>query len=680
MAMALCMAVMQLSACGSIDGQKEAVNGGRAETGADRNAAEVLDTEEKTGDRTTATGSSEPTPTAAPAQASASPATVSPEAVSTAAPTTAPTEAPTPAPRDMRDELAADMEQTIRELYEQRLILKEAVRTIVARRIENTSFLTVNPREQFSVTEVLIDEVTGNPIVSEGVKEFFRAAAEGKSLQDMCRAALESGAAQIPDYLTGQVESSLQDAVTSLIGVDIFSPTNLISQWANPDQEPTVLLQGIVQEQKQDVSALVLFLQQEDISTADIYKVAQMVYATELRDQEISVARGGIREYSGAAETLRGLAEQYADTEALLSAYAQLELPKSVPELNEADRRRISEEQAKASVLLEKYNSLCSLPIGNVAANYDVEGFRETQKMTSQSGLLGNLLLGDLIGGAFAESGQVVQDQIQENRRALCEMLTDFMEEGYAEVAEAQGKFAEQYRVLSHAAQADGNELYLAALYLETQDWETQTEDAAKAYLTALSRYLSDIDSAAILYNCILTSQQADYLFDLQLEIDAISQIMRDFEWYAYGYSNDELLERWSSLVDCYIKSVTYILERGGALTGNTPGFCSNGTGKLGGLDYKVYTKEFTAQSRPIMIQGGGRSYYYDTDGNLICVDASYERITGRHFYLLSYLSYSTGSTLQTTWGSDPESPEMQKMNQQLQKAQELYSHFTAAQ
>lgn len=282
----LCMAVMQFSACGSTDGQKGAadssVQESRTETESKEsgNAAGAPDTALKTENL--------PTTTKPPA----------------AVPTTAPTEAPTPAPRDMRDELAADMEQTIRELYQQRLILKEAVRTIVAQRIENTSFLTVNPRKQFSVTEVLIDGATGNPIVSEGVKEFFRAAAEGKSIQDMCQAALKGGAAQIPDYLTGQVESSLQDAVTSLIGVDIFSPMNLISQWANPNQEPTVLLQGIVQEQKQDVSALVLFLQQEDISTTDIYKVAQIVYATALRDQEISVARGGFREYSGAAGTL----------------------------------------------------------------------------------------------------------------------------------------------------------------------------------------------------------------------------------------------------------------------------------------------------------------------------------------------------------------------------------------
>ncbi|MCM1193021.1 MAG: hypothetical protein NC123_08305 [Butyrivibrio sp.] len=148
------------------------------------------------------------------------------------------------------------------------------------------------------------DETTGNPVVSEEVKEFLQAAAEGKSIQDMCRAALEGGAAQIPDYLAGTMEGSLQDAVTSLIGIDIFTPISTISQWMNPDQEPTALLQGMVEEQQKDVSALLLFMQQEEIGAADIYKVSQMVQAVGLRTQEIAAAGGDDREY---VDTVFGL-------------------------------------------------------------------------------------------------------------------------------------------------------------------------------------------------------------------------------------------------------------------------------------------------------------------------------------------------------------------------------------
>ena len=608
----------------------------------------------------------EPETTSTPSPASAS----VPPQVSTPAPTPAPT------PQNRHDELAADMERTVRELYEQKLILREAVRTLVAQRIDNTSILTVNPREKFSVTEVLWDEVSGNPVVSEGIKSFAKSAAEGKSIQDMCRSALESGTAQIPDYLTGKLGGSIQDAVTSFIGVDIFTPIDMVSKWTNPQQEPTVLLQGIVKEQQKDVGGLALFLQQEEMSTADIYKVAQMVYAVTIRDQEISAARGELCDYSEDAEKLRRLAEQYAETEARLSAYAGLELPEMLVELDDEDRERIGRKQEEAAVLLDKYAALCSLPIGNVAANYDVEGFRETQKQASQQGLIYDAALGGLLGGAFSESNQVVQDQIQEDRCGLCEMLTDTMEESYVETVEVQGRFEEQYRILRYMAQAQGNELYFAGLYLENRDWNAELEDAAQNYLTALSRYLSDVDSAAILYNCILTKQQADYLFNLQLEIDTLSKVVGDFGWYEQGYDNDEILERWSRLVDCYIESVTYIAERGGANGQQMPGFCKGASGKQGGISYDAYTKELAHKASIVMIQGGGRTYYYDMDGNLICVDAAYERILGRHFYLLSYQSFAQGATRQTPWGSDPGSIEMQKMTQQSGKAEELYKYF----
>ncbi len=217
---------------------------------------------------------------------------------------------PEPVVRDMHDELSADLEEKVRTLYEQRLLLREAVRTIVAEEIESTSFVTVNPKEQFSITEVLIDEATGNPVAAEGVKEFLRAGTEGKSIQEMCRAAMDGSISQIPDYLADTVEGSVQDAVTSLIGVDIFTPLDEISQWMNPDQEPTALLQGIVEEQQKDVGGLTLFLQQEEIGTGDIYKAAQMVYAVDQRTQEISAAQGGLREIpGGSAAKLRLLAQ-----------------------------------------------------------------------------------------------------------------------------------------------------------------------------------------------------------------------------------------------------------------------------------------------------------------------------------------------------------------------------------
>lgn len=658
----LCIAAFLFGGCGrDAAGTAASANGQEPEaeqSGSGNSAGAENDTEDRTGDTTErGTGNGKEQPTAAPEF----------------------TATPEPVVRDMRDELAAELEQEVRALYEQQLLLHEAVRTIVAEEIENTSFVTIDPREQFSVTEVLIDEATGNPVVSEGVKEFLKAASEGKSLQEMCHAAVDGSVSQIPDYLAGTLEGSIQDAVTSLIGVDIFTPLSVVSQWMNPDQEPTALLQGIVEEQQKDVGALALFMRQEEIGTADIYKVAQMVYAVEQRTQEISAAQGGIREYpDNASAKLRSLALQFAGTEAQLAAYGEIQLPDAVPELSAEDKRRISGLQSEISAKLEIYEPLYSLSVGNVSANYDVEGFREAQKAAAQAGLVGSMIFGDLVGGLMDESVQTFNGQIQENRRELCDLLTESMEESYVEVVAAQGAFMEQYSILLQAAGAADNELYFADIYLQGHEWEALLKEAAWKYMEALVRYVSDLDSANILYGCILTPQQSNYLFDLQIEIDSIYQALRDTDpaWNELGYSNDELLERWSRLVDCYVESTSFLVERG-ATMGEAPGFYGNGSGTYDGFRYKVYTKEFAAHSRPVLIVAGDSSYYYDMDGNLICVEGGIDgKVIGRSFYVLAYLSSAEGAGLQPFWNLEPGSEVMTRMDEMSSSAQKWYSYI----
>lgn len=46
--------------------------------------------------------------------------------------------------------------------------------------LETTSFVTVNPREQFSIADVVLDEVTGKLIIPESAEEMYRSFPEGK--------------------------------------------------------------------------------------------------------------------------------------------------------------------------------------------------------------------------------------------------------------------------------------------------------------------------------------------------------------------------------------------------------------------------------------------------------------------------------------------------------------------
>ncbi len=286
-----------------------------------------------------------------------------------------------------------------------------------------------------------------------------------------------------------------------------------------------------------------------------------------------------------------------------------------------------------------------------------------------------------MVGGAMEESLQVFNGQIQENRRKLCDMLTESMEESYVETAAAQGAFMEQYGILLSVAGAGDNELYFADMYLENHEWAAELEEEARNYMLALSRYAADLDSANILYNCTLTSQswQVEYLFDLQLQIDEIRQALKDTDpvWNEPGYSNDELLERWSRLVDCYVESTAFLVERG-ATMGEAPGFYGNGSGIYNGFRYQVYTKEFAAHSRPVLIVVGGSSYYYDMEGNLICVDRGDVggKVIGRSFYVLAYSSSAEGAGLQPGWNLEPGSEVMTRMDEMSSSAQKWYSYI----
>ncbi len=338
-------------------------------------------------------------------------------------------EVPETPPRDIAADLAAERERQIEALYGQKILLRESVRSVVADFMEETSFVAVPPREQFSIQEVLVDEVTGNPVLSEGVKTMIQSASEGKSVEDICRDVLQSAGAQIPDYLSGLAEGALQDMVTDVIGVNLFSAVDFVNRWNNADDTPTVLLQSIVDRQRRDVYKLSLFLQEEEINAAEIYKVAQILYSVSMREKEIGdIAGQGSRGVGTAHGTLRLLARQYAAVEAQLLFYTQTRLPGKVTE-QAAEGTDRADGLQKMQEILQEYKILAETEGGNLSTCYDVEGFQTAQKNVSQTGMVGEVLFGKWLGGVFNESGQIVEDQVQQQRSALCNLLTDYLEE-----------------------------------------------------------------------------------------------------------------------------------------------------------------------------------------------------------------------------------------------------------
>ena len=560
-------------------------------------------------------------------------------------------------------------------------MLREAARGLVADRLAATSFITVTPREQFSVADVVIDGISGNLVVSEGARAMYRSVSDGKSVSDICRNTLESAAAQIPQYLTDEAVGTLQSMITDLIGVDVFSAIDFISQWQEADDMPVVLLQSIVEEQQRDVYRLTLFLEQEEIGAADLYKAAQLMYAIQMREQEIAAARdtsagGSMSDF----QDMRVLAGKYAACKAELLLMAQTQIPEE-SELSKAiDADKLTEYQQRLTEKLTFYSTLAETELGNISTNYDVEGFREAQKMVSQQGMFGELLTGDLLGGFFAEGGQMNEDWVQENRAALCDKLTDYIEESYLETAAARADFIGQYKMLQEMVTVSERGHCLAEICLGQTTWEKELEDAAKAYMTALSKYHFDLESAYILYDCILTDAQADFLFELMLERDQAEKALQSCEGIEYGgYSDEEATDRWTTLLECYIQTLDQLIERGATL-GETPGLHANGSLTVyGDRSYSAYSKEFTADSRPSAIIGGSGMeernprYYYDTSGNLLCVVYGTAKITYRNNIILTF---SAGGEPQYQWNLEIGGWERQRMSDYTVKAQDMYKRF----
>ncbi len=536
-------------------------------------------------------------------------------------------EVPETPPRDIAADLAAERERQIEALYGQKILLREAVRSVVADFMEETSFVAVPPREQFSIQEVLVDEVTGNPVLSEGVKTMIQSASEGKSVEDICRDVLQSAGAQIPDYLSGLAEGALQDMVTDVIGVNLFSAVDFVNRWNNADDTPTVLLQSIVDRQRRDVYKLSLFLQEEEINAAEIYKVAQILYSVSMREKEIGdIAGQGSRSVGTAHRTLRLLARQYAAVEAQLLFYTQTRLPEKFTE-QAAEGTDRADGLQKMQEILQEYKILAETEGGNLSTCYDVEGFQTAQKNVSQTGMVGEVLFGKWLGGVFNESGQIVEDQVQQQRSALCNLLTDYLEEAWAEAAAARGEFVEKYMLLSSMTDMSGDGLYFADLYLEDAVWEEELREAAEAYLDAYIKYAFDLECAYTLYQCFLSAEQAGFLRDLALEREHAAAALGAFG-EREGYSPEEKARRWNLYVSRYAQAVDYIEVRG-ASKGNTPAFHSNGYIKVYGEgDFRRYTKEFTEDSVTVLIVQRGLEYsyndepdwryYYDTQGNVM--------------------------------------------------------------
>lgn len=180
-------------------------------------------------------------------------------------------------------------EQQIREAYIARQEAESAARSLVLAKLSDASYITLDAASE-SVGEMLADEVidslTGNALVSAGVKEGIAAAAQEMSIENILSSAAAGMAAELPDYIAGEITGAAADA----LGVDIFGVTDWISRFMNADDTPVMLANTMVAEQRNDVACVLAFLEKEELTGADMQYMAGIMERIKTRGDELEAA------------------------------------------------------------------------------------------------------------------------------------------------------------------------------------------------------------------------------------------------------------------------------------------------------------------------------------------------------------------------------------------------------
>ncbi|MCM1088835.1 MAG: zinc-ribbon domain-containing protein [Muribaculaceae bacterium] len=195
-----------------------------------------------------------------------------------------------------------DREQQIREAYIARQEAESAARSLILAKLSDASYITLDAASE-SVGEMLTDEVidslTGNALVSAGVKEGIAAAAQEMSVENILSSAAAGMAAELPDYIAGEITGAAADA----LGVDVFGVTDWISRFMNADDTPVMLANTMVTEQRNDVACVLGFLEKEELTGADMQYMAGIMERIKARGDELEAAgssAGG--DFSGAKQ------------------------------------------------------------------------------------------------------------------------------------------------------------------------------------------------------------------------------------------------------------------------------------------------------------------------------------------------------------------------------------------
>lgn len=215
------------------------------------------------------------------------------------------------------------LEERIRACYVAREEAELAARSLVADALQNAHYATLTPKQQESLEDILIDEITGNAILSGAAHAAIQSASEGKSLSDIVDDALHGAASETWGYVQGEIQGEVQGAITDAIGMDIFGVTDFVSAFFNASDIPVTLVNCMVTEQRRDVYRLAMYLEKEELTGTDLQTMAALMERIAKREQEIAAAGGEVGGFGG-AEQVAELAQVWMQNNYQILKYAEL--------------------------------------------------------------------------------------------------------------------------------------------------------------------------------------------------------------------------------------------------------------------------------------------------------------------------------------------------------------------
>lgn len=454
---------------------------------------------------------------------------------------------------------SVSQEQMLKDSYVERELLGYQMKQIMLSSLADMKYIKSDVSAEFDAVGILLDNLELNPAVSESLENALESALEGADITTIIESAQSGAMSGVASYMEDTIISGFSKSILGfdvLEGIDI---TNQMNALINPDDTPTVLINAVIDEQEQDINELVKILSQEVLDTSEIY---QSVFAFEKilkRESELCnlLGKKNIIDADITISKIKEISRDYNICNQTLIGISELEFD-ALKEIN------LDDLAAKIDVMkkfCEVDNALFSFEPMALIENYDIEGFKEVVRTTNGSTALGEIVLGDLIGGIMTYSQQEALEKSQSHHKDYYNKLITYQQDSFYKLIDAKAKFDEKYQAYYDLLECNSQEQILASTYMlqvETDvcPWQHEKE----ALLNCLVEYRYDMECFIEFFGCIISSNSNSYLQELQRYLEDIDEILA-LNGYDYDTWNEEqrvrYLERLKEYVDFMEEAVT---------------------------------------------------------------------------------------------------------------------------